>query len=96
MGGSEKNRCRIQFLCKLPGVAAWLSDLMSLIRLTKVALLMTLGLFVAHFALVAKYAVNVSYLDAWEALTSSELEVEFSFTGCFSSITNIALSRPNS
>ena len=54
---------------------------MSLIRLTKVALLMTLGLFVAHFALVAKYAVNVSYLDAWEALTSSELEVEFSFTG---------------
>jgi len=69
---------------------------MSLIRLTKVALLMTLGLFVAHFALVAKYAVNVSYLDAWEALTPSELEVEFPFSGCFSSITNIALSRPNS
>jgi len=57
---------------------------------------MKLGLFVAHFALVPKYAVNVPYLDEWEALTPSELEVEFPFTGCFSSIANIALSQPNS
>jgi hypothetical protein len=46
----------------------------SLFRLATAALLLTVGLFAAHFMLVAKYAVNIPYLDEWEALTPGHLD----------------------
>lgn len=50
----------------------------------RLAVLLCLGLYVIHFAILQGYAVNVPYWDEWDALDPNQLPAGFSLSWVFS------------